>query len=183
MPWADRVLTVALLAMVPALPVHGQVPSISFWVAGRADFIGMPGPSGSPALFGGDLMLVRRFRESPWEAALGLSASSREKEAYLGRTYGVYSELRYFPRRRVGGAYLLAVLGLANTRVDDDIVLPEFGIVINGGTDATTGVLGSGTGFRFRTLGTEAFVDLQYQWRTNATHGRHAVPLRLGFRW
>jgi hypothetical protein len=39
----------------------------------KADFIGMPGPSGSPALFGGDLMLVRRFRESPWgEAALVL---------------------------------------------------------------------------------------------------------------
>jgi hypothetical protein len=112
-----------------------------------------------------------------------LSASSRENDAYFGRTYGLYSELRYFPRRRVGGAYLLAVLGLANTRVDNDILLPEVGIVINGGTDATTGVLGGGTGFRFRTLGTEASVDFQYQWRTNATHGHHAVPLRLAFRW
>ena len=67
---------------------------------------------------------------------------------------------------------------LANTRVDDRLA----GFVPGVGTDATTGVLGGGVGLRFRMLRVTSYAEVQYQVRTTATHGRHAVPIRFGFR-
>lgn len=43
----------------------------SFWLGAQADPVGLQsGPSGSPALFGGNAVLARRLGASPWEAAL-----------------------------------------------------------------------------------------------------------------
>ena len=175
----------ALVGLVAAGHVSAQMPKTSFWLGAQADLVGLPGPSGSPALYGAQAAFARRFGASPWEAALVLSAASRRKDApsadepsYHASTFGLYSELRYFPGSWVRGPYLLAVVGLANTRVDDRFS----GFVPGVGTDATTAVLGGGLGLRFRVLRVGAFVDVQYQARTTATHGRHAVPVRLGFR-
>jgi hypothetical protein len=177
-----RMLLVAVLVLVPDVPLAGQIASTSFWVGSHADPVGLRGSSGSPALFGIDLILARRIGETPWEAALVLSGGLRDRDSYSGRTYGVYGEVRYTPTRAGGGPYLLSTLGLANTRVDDRINLGD-GLAFVGGTDATTGVLGAGAGLRFRLIVFASFVDVQYQWRTNAIHGRHALPVRLGFRW
>jgi hypothetical protein len=178
---SPRHLLVAAFLALPWTQVRAQIPSNSFWLVGRADVIGLRGPSGSPALFGGDLMLLRRLGQSQWEGALVLSASSRDRGPFYGRTWGLYSELRY-QRRPVHGPYLIGVLGLANTRVDDNFLHP-LADIYHVGTDATTAVIGAGAGLRFRAFRTGAFLDVQYHWRTNAAHGRHAVPLRLGFRW
>jgi imidazolonepropionase-like amidohydrolase len=167
-------------------PDSARTSNTSFWLGAQADVVGLQGPSGSPALYGANAYLVRRIGTSPWEAALVLSFASRRKEApapdepsYDASTFGLYSELRFFPGSHVRGPYLLTVAGVANTRVDD-----RFGGLVPGvGTDATTGVFGAGLGLRFRVLRVGAFADVQYQVRTTATHGRHAVPLHLGFRW
>jgi hypothetical protein len=176
---------VALVGLVAGDRASAQVPRTSFWLGAQIDVVGLPGPSGSPALYGAQVTLAHRFGASPWEAALVLSAASRRRDAlsadepsYHASTFGLYSELHYLPGSWVRGPYLVAVVGLANTRVDD-----RFGVFVPGvGTDATTAVLGAGLGWRFRVLRVGGFVDVQYQARTTATHGRHAVPVRLGFR-
>jgi len=158
----------------------------SFWLGAQTDLVGLQsGPSGSPALFGGNAVLARRFGTSPWEAALVLSAASRRRDAptldeaaYEASTYGLGAEIRYLVGGRVYGPYLVAGIALANTRVDDRLA----GLVPGVGTDATTGVLGSGAGLRFRMLRVTSYAEVQYQVRTTATHGRHAVPIRFGFR-
>jgi hypothetical protein len=182
---SGRVFVAAFVGLVAASRASAQIPRTSFWLGAQADVVGLPGPSGSPALYGANATLVRRFGASPWEAALVLSAASRRKDApspdepaYHASTFGLYSELRYIPGGGVRGPYFLAVVGLANTRVDDRFA----GSVPGVGTDATTAVLGAGLGLRFRAFRVGAFVDVQYQARATATHGRHAVPMRLGFR-
>jgi hypothetical protein len=158
----------------------------SFWLGAQADLVGLQGgPSGSPALFGGNAMLARKLGTSPWEAALVLSAASRRRDAptpqepaYEASTYGLGAEIRYLVGGRVYGPYLVAGIALANTRVDDRLA----GFVPGVGTDATTGVLGGGAGLRFRMLRVTSYAEVQYQVRTTATHGRHAVPVRVGFR-
>ena len=147
---------------------HTALPSTSFWLGAQIDFAGLQGPSGSPALVGGQGALARRFAASPWEVALVVNAASRHKDApttdepsYEASTFGLYGELRYIPGARVYGPYVLGTLGLANTRVDD-----RFGGLVPGvGTDATTAIVGGGLGLRFRMLRVSAFADLQYQVR------------------
>src|SRR5215470_6318703 len=97
-----RMLLVAVLALVPGVPLAGQIARTSFWVGSHVDPVGLRGSSGSPALFGIDLMLARRIGETPWEAALVLSGGLRDQDSYYGRTYGVYGEVRYSPTRAGG---------------------------------------------------------------------------------
>jgi hypothetical protein len=188
---------VALLAVL--VPISAAAPqqshdsaraappaATSFWLGAQIDPVGLQGPSGSPALYGANATLGHRLGASPWEAALVLSFGSRHRDAptegeaaYDASTYGLTAEVRYFVGGRVYGPYVVGGVGLANTRVDDRFA----GFVPGVGTDATTAVLGGGIGLRFRMLRVSAFADAQYQVRTVATHGRHALPVRLGFRW
>lgn len=167
-------------------PSHAQTRQTSLWIAGRADLVGLPGPSGSPALLGLDVRLLHRVSTSPWSIGLVLSMAGRTKgatpEPYVAGTYGLYAEVDYTLGTWAVQPYVLGSLGLANTRIDDNYPFPG-GIVLNVGGDATTGVVGGGVGVRMRRLGGEAFLDAQYQRRTNPAHGGHALPIRLGFRF
>jgi opacity protein-like surface antigen len=171
----------------PYGPVGAASPaSTSFRLGAQVDPVGLQGPSVSPALYGANATLSHRLGPSPWEAALVFSLGSRHRDAptedeasYDASTYGLAAEVRYLLAGRVYGPYLVGGVGLANTRVDDRFA----GFVPGVGTDATTAVLGGGVGLRFRILRVSAFADAQYQLRTVATHGRHALPVRLGFRW
>jgi hypothetical protein len=185
-----------LLVLLPLAASAAQQPSdsgrathpgrTSFWLGAQIDFAGLQsGPSGSPALFGGSAMLARTLGASPWELALVLSGASRRRDAptpdeaaYEASTYGLGAEMRYLVRKRAYGPYLVGGIALANTRVDDRLA----GFVPGVGTDATTGVFGGGAGIRFRMLRVTSYAEVQYQVRTTATHGRHAVPIRFGFR-
>jgi hypothetical protein len=112
---------VVLVGLVGGDRASAQIPRTSFWLGAQIDVVG---PSGSPALYGGQATLAHRFGASPWEAALVMSAASRRNDALSAdepsyySTFGLYSELHYFPGAG-RGPYLVAVVGLANTRVDD----------------------------------------------------------------
>lgn len=179
---------VILWAAMLSAPAHGlaQERRTTFWLAGRADLIGLPGPSGSPALLGVDIRLLRRVGTSAWTVGLVASLASRTLRAtpgpYVAETHGLYTEVGYRLSAGVVQPYLFGSLGVANTRIDDNYHFPG-GILLNVGGDATTGVLGCGVGIRVRRWGGEAFLDAQYQRRTNAVHGVHALPLRIGVRF
>jgi hypothetical protein len=79
--FAEAIRVTSLLVMVVPFAAGAAQQSRDssrppLWLGAQADLVGLQsGPSGSPALFGGNAVLARRLGISPWEAALVLSAA------------------------------------------------------------------------------------------------------------
>lgn len=180
-------LSLATLCLAASLPVAlpAQGPKLSVWPVAQLDPIGLAGNSRSPAMYGGQLLLLYRPTDAQWRYGVSLSASGASTRSGPDRFSSTSAGLGLEARRLLGSPgvrpYLVGTAAIANLRVDEPYQVGG-GLTLFGGSDATSAILGTGVGVEAEQGRFRLFADVQYHWRSNAIYGRSALPLRLGMR-